>query len=49
MKACCPQSHLHWFAITRKQFDDGEAKFFVQGPGTMSIGSVRAEANALNY
>jgi hypothetical protein len=26
MKAWYPQSHLHWFVITRKQIDDVEAK-----------------------
>ncbi len=49
MKVWGPQSDLHRFAITRKQFDDVEAKFFVQGPGAMSIGSVGVEADALNY
>ena len=49
MKAWGPQSHLHLFAITRKQFDDVEARFFVQGPGAMSIGRVGVEADALNY
>jgi hypothetical protein len=49
MKVWCPQSHLHWFAITRKQFDDVQAKFFVQGPGAISIGGVGVEADALNY
>ena len=39
MKDRCPQAHLHWFAITREQFDDVEAQFFLQGPGAMLIGS----------
>ena len=45
MKAWCPQSHLHWFAKTRKLFDDVEAKCFVQGPGAMPVGSVGVEAD----
>ena len=49
MKARCPQSHFHWFALTRTQFDDVEARIFVQSLGAMSIGSVGVEAHALNY
>ena len=30
MKAWYPQSHLHWFTITRKQFDDDKAKTLYQ-------------------
>ena len=49
MKARCPQSHLHWFTLTRTQFDDVVARIFVQRPGAMSIGSVCVQADALNY
>lgn len=44
MEAWCPQLHLDWFAITRKQFDDVEAKFFVQGLSqTLSISGSKSE------
>jgi hypothetical protein len=49
MKARCPQSHFHRFALTRTQFDDVEARIFVQSLGAMSIGSLGVEAHALNY
>lgn len=38
-------SYPHWFAITRKQFDSSEPQFFVQGFGSMPIGSVCMQTN----